>query len=175
MPNTPIKIYEQLGIGDDLRTWDSLKFGLLKSGTKVKRGENIFPRIDVEKELKEDEKESSKKVDVKEETNYIKIDDFAKIDLRVAEVLEAEKVEGTDKLLKLKLKVGDEVRQVVSGLALHYKPEELVGKKLVLVANLEPKKLRGIESHGMILAASNEDKLTVVTVDKDIESGAKVK
>ncbi|WKV07686.1 methionine--tRNA ligase [Thermoanaerobacterium sp. CMT5567-10] len=175
MPNTPIKIYEQLGIGNDLRTWDSLKFGLLKSGTKVKRGENIFPRIDVEKELKEAEKESSKKVDVKEETNYIKIDDFAKIDLRVAEVLEAEKVEGADKLLKLKLKVGDEVRQVVSGLALHYKPDELIGKKLVLVANLEPKKLRGIESHGMILAASNEGKLTVVTVDKDIESGAKVK
>lgn len=175
MPNTPLKIYEQLGIGDDLRTWDSLKFGLLKSGIKVKRGENIFPRIDVEKEFKEAEKESSKKVDVKEETNYIKIDDFAKIDLRVAEVLEAEKVEGTDKLLKLKLKVGDEVRQVVSGLSLHYKPEELTGKKLVLVANLEPKKLRGIESHGMILAASNEGKLTVVTVDKDIESGAKVK
>ncbi|MFU0782242.1 MAG: methionine--tRNA ligase [Thermoanaerobacterium thermosaccharolyticum] len=175
MPNTPIKIYEQLGIGDDLRTWDSLKFGLLKSGTKVKRGENIFPRIDVEKELKEAEKESPKKVEVKEETNYIKIDDFAKIDLRVAEVLEAEKVEGADKLLKLKLKVGDEVRQVVSGLALHYKIEELVGKKLVLVANLEPKKLRGIESYGMILAASNEGKLTVVTIDKDIESGAKVK
>lgn len=175
MPNTPMKIYEQLGIGDDLRTWDSLKFGLLKSGTKVKRGENIFPRIDVEKELKEAEKESPKKAEVKEEANYIKIDDFAKIDLRVAEVLEAEKVEGADKLLKLKLKVGDEVRQVVSGLALHYKVEELIGKKLVLVANLEPKKLRGIESHGMILAASNEGKLTVVTLDKDIESGAKVK
>ncbi|WP_434578300.1 methionine--tRNA ligase [Thermoanaerobacterium thermosaccharolyticum] len=175
MPNTPIKIYEQLGIDDDLRTWDSLKFGLLKSGTKVKRGENIFPRIDVEKEIKEAEKESPKKVEVKEEINYIKIDDFAKIDLRVAEVLEAEKVEGADKLIKLKLKVGDEVRQVVSGLALHYKPEELTGKKLVLVANLEPKKLRGIESYGMILAASNEGKLTVVTVDKDIESGAKVK
>ncbi|HHV74206.1 MAG TPA: methionine--tRNA ligase [Thermoanaerobacterium sp.] len=175
MPNTPMKIYEQLGIGDDLRTWDSLKFGLLKSGTKVKRGENIFPRIDVEKELKEAEKESPKKAEVKEEANYIKIDDFAKIDLRVAEVLEAEKVEGADKLLKLKLKVGDEVRQVVSGLALHYKVEELIGKKLVLVANLEPKKLRGIESYGMILAASNEGKLTVVTVDKDIESGAKVK
>jgi len=175
MPNTPIKIYEQLGIDDDLRTWGSLKFGLLKAGTKVKRGENIFPRIDVEKEIKEAEKESPKKVEVKEETNYIKIDDFAKIDLRVAEVLEAEKVEGTDKLIKLRLKVGDEVRQVVSGLALHYKPEELIGKKLVLVANLEPKKLRGIESHGMILAASNEGKLTVVTVDKDIESGAKVK
>ncbi|ORX23697.1 methionine--tRNA ligase [Thermoanaerobacterium sp. PSU-2] len=175
MPNTPMKIYEQLGIDDDLRTWDSLKFGLLKSGTKVKRGENIFPRIDVEKELKEAEKESPKKAEVKEEANYIKIDDFAKIDLRVAEVLEAEKVEGADKLLKLKLKVGDEVRQVVSGLALHYKVEELIGKKLVLVANLEPKKLRGIESHGMILAASNEGKLTVVTLDKDIESGAKVK
>jgi len=174
MPNTPIKIYEQLGIDDDLRTWDSLKFGLLKSGTKVKRGENIFPRIDVEKELKEAEK-TSNKVEAKEETNYIKIDDFAKIDLRVAEVLEAEKVEGADKLLKLKLKVGDEVRQVVSGLALHYKIEELIGKKLVLVANLEPKKLRGIESYGMILAASNEGKLTVVTLDKDIESGAKVK
>ncbi|MDE4543077.1 methionine--tRNA ligase [Thermoanaerobacterium sp. R66] len=174
MPNTPMKIYEQLGIGDDLRTWDSLKFGLLKPGTKVKRGENIFPRIDAEKELKEAEK-TSNKVEAKEEANYIKIDDFAKIDLRVAEVLEVEKVEGADKLLKLKLKVGDEVRQVVSGLALHYKVDELIGKKLVLVANLEPKKLRGIESYGMILAASNEGKLTVVTVDKDIESGAKVK
>lgn len=165
MPNTPNEIFEQMGFDETMKTWGSLKFGLLKPGIKVKRGKNIFPRIEVKKE-----------VSVKEiKENYIKIDDFAKVELRVAEVMKAEKVKGTDKLIKIQLKVGEEARQVVSGIASYYSPEELIGKKLVLVYNLEPKKLRGIDSHGMILAASNENKLTLLTVDKDIESGAKIK
>ncbi|QSZ27431.1 methionine--tRNA ligase [Aceticella autotrophica] len=165
MPNTPNEIFEQMGFDETMKTWGSLKFGLLKPGIKVKRGKNIFPRIEVKKE-----------VSVKEiKENYIKIDDFAKVELRVAEVMKAEKLKGTDKLIKMQLKVGEETRQVVSGIASYYSPEELIGKKLVLVYNLEPKKLRGIDSHGMILAASNENKLTLLTVDKDIESGAKIK
>jgi methionyl-tRNA synthetase len=90
-------------------------------------------------------------------------------------VLEAEKVKGADKLLKLRIKIGDESRQIVAGIAKHYAPEQLIGKKIVVVANLKPAKLRGIESQGMLLAASNAEKLTLITVDEDIESGAKVK
>jgi len=110
-----------------------------------------------------------------DENNLISIEDFAKLDLRVAKVLEAEKVEGADKLLKLKLELGSEVRQVVSGIAKYYSPEELVGKFVVLVANLKPVKIRGIESQGMILAASNDKELALVTLDRMIESGEKVK
>jgi methionyl-tRNA synthetase len=105
----------------------------------------------------------------------ITIDDFAKLDLRVAKVLEAEKVEGSDKLLKLKLEMGGETRQVVSGIAKYYSPDGLVGKSVILVANLKPVKLKGIESQGMILAASNEDSLVVATLDGTIDTGAKVR
>lgn len=171
MPNTPQKMFEQLGIEKDLTTWESLKFGLLKEGTKVKRGEIIFPRIDVNKELsaiEEKAEEEEKKID------YITIEDFAKIQLRVAEILEAEKVEGSDKLIKMKLKVGEETRQIVGGIARYYTPEELIGKKIIIVYNLEPKKLKGIESQGMLLAASTEGKMSLLTVDRDIESGAKI-
>lgn len=171
MPNTPQKMFEQLGIEKDLTTWESLKFGLLKEGTKVKRGEIIFPRIDVNKELsaiEEKAEEEEKKID------YITIGDFAKIQLRVAEILEAEKVEGSDKLIKMKLKVGEETKQIVGGIARYYTPEELIGKKIIIVYNLEPKKLKGIESQGMLLAASTEGKMSLLTVDRDIESGAKI-
>ncbi|SFE44429.1 methionyl-tRNA synthetase [Thermoanaerobacter thermohydrosulfuricus] len=171
MPNTPQKMFEQLGIEKDLTTWESLKFGLLKEGTKVKRGEIIFPRIDVNKELsaiEEKAEEEEKKID------YITIEDFAKIQLRVAEILEAEKVEGSDKLIKMKLKVGEETRQIVGGIARYYTPEELIGKKIIIVYNLETKKLKGIESQGMLLAASTEGKMSLLTVDRDIESGAKI-
>lgn len=170
MPNTPKKIFEQLGVEENLTTWESLKFGLLKEGTKVKRGEIIFPRIDVKKELVaiEEKAKEEKKID------YITIEDFAKIQLRVAEILEAERVEGSDKLIKMKLKVGEEIRQIVGGIGRHYAPEELVGKKIIIVYNLEPKKLMGIESQGMLLAASIEGKMSLLTVDRDIESGAKI-
>lgn len=105
----------------------------------------------------------------------IDIADFSKIDLRVAEVKAAEKVEGADKLLKLQIAIGSEERQIVAGIAKHYTPESLVGKKIVVVANLKPVKLRGIESNGMLLAASSAESLVVLTPDGDISSGSKIK
>ena len=105
----------------------------------------------------------------------ISFDDFKKVDLRVAQIKECEDVPGADRLYKLTIDVGEE-RQIVAGIKLHYTKEELIGKKIVIVANLEPRTLRGITSHGMLLAASNEDKTSVVLVvaDKDIPNGASV-
>ncbi|KKC30856.1 methionyl-tRNA synthetase [Caldanaerobacter subterraneus subsp. pacificus DSM 12653] len=176
MPNTPKKMFEQLGITENLTTWESLKFGLLKGGTRVKRGEILFPRIDVEKELASLEKKTEEKTrETKEEKiDYITIEDFSKVQLRVAEILEAEKVEGSDKLIKMKLKVGEEIRQIVGGIGKYYSSEELIGKKIIIVYNLQPRKLMGIESQGMLLAATNEGKMALLTVDKDIESGSKI-
>ncbi len=203
MPETPEKIWNQLGISDgSLVEWEKSKeWGIYPVGVTVNKGGVIFPRIDLKKELEEIEKLTEKAAEASntaqapkakeaekpaktekaaeqpaDETNanLITIDDFAKVDLRVAKVLEAEKVEKADKLLKMKLQVGDEVRQVVSGIAKYYTPEEMVGKTLILVANLKPAKLRGIESQGMILAASDENGLSLVTIDKDMPSGAHV-
>lgn len=193
MPNTPRKIWSQLGIKDEnLGTWESvLKWGNLQPGIKVSRGQPIFPRIEengdnktdvLQKQDRNNEKssEGNKGKTVKRENNgnadYITIDDFAKLDLRVADVLKAERIEGADKLLKLELDVGGEKRQVVSGIAQFYSPEDLEGKKVVLVANLKPVKLRGVESQGMILAASDkgDKRLAVLTIDRDLPSGLKV-
>ena len=115
-----------------------------------------------------------KNMETENEREYISIDDFCKVQLRVAEVLACEKVEKADKLLKLTLKVGEETRTVVSGIAKHYTPEEMVGKRVVLVANLKPRVMRGIESCGMILCASQGDKLVLVTPEAAIDSGAEV-
>ncbi len=182
MTRTPSKIREQLGIseGEQFTGWNSLdSFGKVEANTKVERGDIIFPRLDLEAELKE--LESVKPTAPKDgEDNIITIDeitieDFDKIDLRVAKVQSAQKVKNADKLLKLELELGDEMRTVVSGIAEYYRPEDLVGKNLVLVANLKPVKLRGILSQGMILAASDdEDNLVLVTVDNDIKSGSRV-
>ncbi len=200
MPNTPKEIYKQLCITDEsLKKWDSIhKFGSLPKEVKIEKGAVVFPRIDVKKELEElqeamaksqkesvanQEKEESKKdakKDAKKEdkqaNEIITIDDFAKIKLRVGEVIKCEKVEKSDKLLKSQIKIGDEVRQIVSGIANYYTPEEMVGKKVVVVANLKPVKLRGVLSEGMILAASDENgNLKTITVDGDIESGSEVR
>nr|7D8R_A Chain A, Microphthalmia-associated transcription factor,Methionyl-tRNA synthetase beta subunit [synthetic construct]7D8R_B Chain B, Microphthalmia-associated transcription factor,Methionyl-tRNA synthetase beta subunit [synthetic construct]7D8R_C Chain C, Microphthalmia-associated transcription factor,Methionyl-tRNA synthetase beta subunit [synthetic construct]7D8R_D Chain D, Microphthalmia-associated transcription factor,Methionyl-tRNA synthetase beta subunit [synthetic construct] len=102
------------------------------------------------------------------------IEDFLKVDLRVAKVLSAERVEGSEKLLKLTLSLGDEERTVVAGIAKYYTPEELVGKKIVIVANLKPRKIFGIESQGMILAASDGENLSVIVPDRDVKEGAKL-
>jgi methionyl-tRNA synthetase len=101
--------------------------------------------------------------------------DFQKIELRTARILSAEKVPGADKLLKLEIEIGAEKRQLLAGIALHYKPEELPGKTVVVVANLKPKKIRGIESNGMLLAASSGSALKLLTVDGELPSGATVK
>lgn len=187
MPKTPTKIFEQLGVEDEaLKTWESIKsFGALKAGTVVKKGGIIFPRIEIAKEEPAKEvkteqvaKKNEKKEELlqaEQEEKYITIEDFAKIDLRVAKVLECEKVEGSDKLLKLQLELGSEKRQVVSGIAKYYKPEDLVGKSVVLVANLKPVKLRGVESNGMILAAADDESVVVVTPLSEIPSGTQVR
>ncbi|HDK7166795.1 TPA: methionine--tRNA ligase [Clostridium botulinum] len=178
IPETSIKINEQ--INTDILNWDSLsEFNGTKVGTKVKKGEAIFPRIDIEKKidelnkLKEEQLRQSKAKNISPIKEEITIDDFEKIDLRVAKVLDCEPIKGAKKLLKLKVSLGGEERQVVSGIAKYYKPEDLIGKKVVLVANLKPVKLRGELSQGMILAASTEDdsELFVASIDGDIEEG----
>ncbi|WP_454964811.1 methionine--tRNA ligase [Filifactor alocis] len=168
---TSDKILEQINIPVEEATLDSVKvFGGYPFGTKVKRGENLFPRLDIEKELQEmellfvDKKEESTSTSHKEE---ITIDDFNKIELRVAKVLECEQHPKADKLLVFKLKVGSEERQIVSGIAKFYKPEDLIGKNLVVVLNLKPVKLRGVVSEGMILSAATEDDTSLVTISAE--------
>jgi len=107
--------------------------------------------------------------------SVIAFDDFMKVELKTAEIIEAEKVEKADKLLKLQIKVGDEQRQIVAGIAEYYPLEELPGKKIVIVANLAPAKIRGVESQGMLLAADDGENLSLVTLDRDLASGAKVR
>ncbi len=140
----------------------------LKPGSVVQIEESIFPRID----RKAIEKKNNKLA--KEEDNLIDISDFAKVRLVVAEVLEADKVEGADRLLKLQVNVGAETRQVVAGVAEHYPPEKIKGMKVILVANLKPATIRGIESNGMLLAAKKGKKLTLLTPSDDLPAGAKV-
>ena len=198
MPLVPGKVAEQTGQQLEGRTWaDGCTWGNVETGVKVCKKEAIFPRIDpksldlpkeevkaeapkaeAKKETKKEEKTEAKQEEPAEGKAEITYDDFAKLDLRVVEVLECSKVEKADKLLQFKLKMGDEIRTVVSGIAKFYEsPEELVGKKLVLVANLAPKKIRGIMSHGMLLSAATDDdsllQVLQVTHD-DIPSGATV-
>ena len=180
MPETPEKIWEQLSICQSCRSWESTKqWGQYSGKTPIKPGQVIFPRIDLEKELKELEKDTAETVskkDLPEIKPQIAIDDFAKLDLRVAQVIACEKVPKSDKLLKLQLDIGLETRQVVSGIAKHYSPEEMVGKKVIMIVNLKPAKLMGIESQGMILAASDrgDKKLVLATVDADIPVGSAI-
>jgi methionyl-tRNA synthetase len=180
LPTTSRKINEQLNI--ESTTWESIaSFDGTRAGTKVKKGDSIFPRIDVEAKIAELEalKEESKVEEIpkmqplKEE---ITIEDFDKVDLRVVKVLECVAIKGAKKLLKLKVDLDGEERQVISGIAQFYKPEELVGKSVVLVANLKPAKLRGELSQGMILAvcADDDSKLFVVSVPEEMPSGSKV-
>lgn len=188
LTKTPEKIFTQLNITDDLlKTWESLEeFGQIPADTKVAKGNPIFPRLEMQEEIdyikkqmqgNEPEVEEKKESVIEEipEVDEITIDDFMKVELRVAEVLEVEPVKKADKLLKLQLDLGYEKRQVVSGIAQYYKPEELVGKKVICVTNLKPVKLRGELSQGMILAGSSDGKLSVATVDNSLPNGAKVK
>ncbi|MCT4632297.1 MAG: methionine--tRNA ligase [Firmicutes bacterium] len=181
MHHTSRGIWEQIGIEEsELTAWEStLEFGAYKSGTKVKKGKALFPRLDVKKELEELEKireasapKEEKKEEVKPAKPEITIDDFGKMDLKVAKIKSVEKHPKADRLLVLKLEVGNEERQVVSGIAEHYSADDLVGENVILVANLKPVKLRGVESQGMILAATSGKKLKLVSVD--IESGSTV-
>ncbi|MBQ4155380.1 MAG: methionine--tRNA ligase, partial [Clostridia bacterium] len=174
MPSTMPKIFEQIGAGEADVTYENAnKFGILSQTVTVKRGEALFPRIDAEKEIEElnaiIEKQvaDAQKAQEKKENiaflDEITIDEFAKVDLRVAKVVECEPIKKAKKLLKLTLDDGSEnPRTVASGIALYYKPEELIGKNVIVVANLKPAKLCGVESFGMILAADTDDGVKVI-------------
>lgn len=188
MEKTALEIRKQLGIEEEILWEDSKIWSKLQSGAKVERRKIIFPRLDIQQELKKlneanekliaersKGKKGDKVEDVKkeEEVKEITIDEFAKVQLKVAEVISCENHPKADRLYVLKLKIGEEERQVVSGIKEYYSPEDLVGKKVVVVANLKPVKLRGIESKGMILAAEDsEGNLTLVSTLEDIASGA---
>lgn len=194
VPVTAPKIYEQLGLGkpESFFMADAV-WGKLATGTKVQKGEPLFPRIEVTeagetviaatkktaaKAIKAEAPKAEAKKEVKPaaaEAGEITIDDFAKIDLRVATVVAAERVPKTDKLIKLQVKIGDEERTIVSGIAQHYEPENLIGKNVIVIANLKPAKLRGIESRGMVLAASDGEGNLVLADAPGIASGSKVK
>jgi methionyl-tRNA synthetase len=186
MTNAPKQIAEQLGLSPDSLTWDSLGVSSnIPVGTRViEKGVPIFPRLEVELEIAYIREQMRGSVTSPAEVvvendipspNEITIDDFLNVDLRVATVLTCEAIPKADKLLKLQLDLGYEQRQVVSGIAKHYSPEELVGKKVIVVANLKPVKLRGELSQGMILAGEKDGLLTLATVDPKLENGAKVK
>ncbi len=176
---TPYKIGKQIGIEKLIEEteWQDLKdWGILPAGTGVNKGAPIFPRIDLEEYFEGVEERMSEKDNNKKEGKLISFDEFSKVDLRVAEVIEAERIEDSNKLLKLQVELGEERRQLVAGIAKHYQPEGLIGRKIIMVANLEPATIFGVESNGMILAASNEDgDLAISTVAEDISSGSKVK
>lgn len=194
VPVTAPKIYEQLGLGkpESFFMADAV-WGKMATGTKVQKGEPLFPRIEIteagetviaatKKTAAKAIKAEAPKAEAKKEAKpaaaaagEITIDDFTKIDLRVATVIAAERVPKTDKLIKLQVKIGDEERTIVSGIAQHYEPENLIGKNVIVIANLKPAKLRGIESRGMVLAASDGEGNLVLADAPGIASGSKVK
>ncbi|KAB0440905.1 methionine--tRNA ligase [Lysinibacillus fusiformis] len=192
MTTTPKRMMEQLGLDDKFLAWDTIEtFGnTIPANIKVvEKGIPIFPRLENEVEIayireemrgsvktsQEEEVKSETKSDENPEIPEITIDDFMKIDLRVATVTACETVPKADKLLKLQVDLGYEQRQVVSGIAKFYSPDELVGQKVIVVANLKPVKLRGELSQGMILAGEKDGILKLASVDSKLENGAKVK
>lgn len=187
LPHTSKLIFEQLGI--DNMGWDSARtFGNYPVGSRVEKKDNLFQRLDIPKEIEaiqqaNDElfkkrvgevKKDNKKEEMKKETEYINFEDFEKVDLRVGKVLSCEKHPDADKLLVFKLQVGYEERQIVSGIKKWYNPEDLIGKNLVVLMNLKPIKLRGVESQGMILSAEIDGNLSVLSTLNDLDSGAKI-
>ena len=180
LTEAPKEIFRQLGVTDtSLQTWDSLaEFGQIKAGTKVEKGDPIFPRLDMEEEVAKIKglmtpPKKDTKLETKEEIVY---EDFSKLDLRVGEVVQASKMKNADKLLKLQVDLGEEKRQIVSGIAEYYEPQELIGQKIICVVNLKPVKLRGEMSEGMILSGEGPDgSLALATVAKDLPNGSIVK
>ena len=200
MPESAEKIYRQVGLSDDLKKLDpaNLHWGELAPGTTIGETESVFPRIEKSKVMSEikdsgqlsvvsgqSAEDSLQKPDANatdnlppSTDNYITIDDFLKVELRVGEVKVAERVPNADKLLRMEVDIGeDKPRQLLAGLAEYYEPEKLIGRKVVVVANLKPRKMRGLESQGMICAASlnEEDTPAVATFLEDVKIGARLK
>jgi methionyl-tRNA synthetase len=193
IPDTAKRIQDILGIEDaDKVSWESVAhFGKAVCGLTVKQTAPLFPRIDIKKELEALEEISDNRslkkqkkapaaekpaVQPKKEMpdGVITYDDFKKVSLRVGLVKQAEAVEGSEKLIKMQVNIGGETRQIVSGIRKWYSPEQMMGKTIVVVANLKPAKLFGIESQGMLLAAENDGELRLVTLDGSLPAGAQV-
>jgi methionyl-tRNA synthetase len=175
MPGKMAELLAQVGAavpGDGVASL--LSFGGLVPGTPLPVGDNLFPRYQEAKPAAEVPAPKPAKAANVVEMAEIAFEDFGKVQLRTAKILQAEKVESADKLLKLELDVGGEARQIIAGIALHYSPEAVIGKTIVIVANLKPAVIRGVESRGMLLAASQGKVLKLVTVDGDLPSGARV-
>ncbi len=182
MPTTAQKIWSSLGVEKEIAkcfyheedTW-----GSLKPGTAIRPGEQLFPRIDTkkrtEKKMEDTTEQKPAAAPQAAGPDIIGIEDFGKVDLRVGKIIAAERVEKSEKLLKLQVDIGAETRQVVAGIGKSYGPEDLMGKSVVIVANLKPAKLMGVESRGMLLAASSGDGLSVIVLDREMKPGSKVK
>ncbi len=189
MTDAPKLIFAQFNFDPIETKWDTAKvFGMGKPLRSVLEQKPLFPRLDVEAELQalseltgnrtepsvlQSVEQSPEKLP--DALNLIGIEAFSQVELKVGQIQVAEKIKGADKLLKLQIDMGEEVRQIVSGIAKYYTVEELVGQKVVVVTNLKPVKLRGVESNGMILAASKAGLLKLVTVPANMENGAVVK
>ena len=170
MPDTSREVFKRIGFHESENKEHLEKWGVLKSSSPVSHGKPLFEKIDLEKFER-----VVRTVSVERETNMITIEDFSKVDLRVAKILVAERIPKSKKLVRLEIDLGDlGKRQIVAGIAEFYKPEDLIGKLIVVVANLKPAKLMGYESQGMLLAAQYGDDLKLITIDGDITPGAKV-
>ena len=178
MPESGQKIWDQLGVQKDIKEAkidEVLGWNLFTPGHVLGEAQPIFPRIDMEAMLEADKDPMQVDPELKIE-NPIGIEDFDKVDIQVVEILSAEKVKDADKLLKFKVSFGDHVRQILSGIAKYYpEPEKLVGKKVLAVTNLKPRKMKGEISQGMLLSAENEKGLKLIEVDSSIQPGSKAK
>ncbi len=181
MPGKMAEVLELLGcVGGNVHGDQAIAFGQLKAGAPIRSIQPLFPRIEAAKpepvKASGTDKSKTAIADAKPAgEGLIDISDFAKVQLRTAKIIHAERIPDADKLLKLQIMLGEERRQLVAGIALHYSPEDIIGKTVVVIANLKPAKIRGVDSQGMLLAASKGEKLTLVTVDEEISSGAQVK
>ena len=176
---TPKKVFNRLGLGDNVPLEDAKKWGSLNAGIRIERGEALFKRYDIEEEIgikpKENKKEVNPPKDDKHKPNIEK-EEFEKLELLTAKIIFAEKVENADKLIKFVVDIGaGEQRVVVSSIAEYYKAEDLIGKTVLYLANLKPKKFRGIMSYGMLLLADNGETLSIMKAEKDFEAGCEVK
>ena len=149
----------------------------MKPGNKVGIAEPLFVRIDAEKKLEELAAENAPEepeIEIAPFKDFIEFEEFEKLDIRVGKVIECEKVKKSEKLLRFTLQVGSETRQILSGIAKYHTPEELIGKNVIFIANLKPRKIMGLESNGMILSAEHDGNLTALTTIKDVQSGAEI-
>lgn len=186
----PAKIFAKFGTPSNLQTFESItSFSKKNFGFKVNKGENLFPRLDVEKEIayldtptnttKEEPKNTNpitKNEDKINTVSFITIDEFDKVKLLTGKIINSEFIEGADKLLKNTVKIGDEIRTICSGIRKYYDPKDVIGKTVVVVSNLPPRKMRGVESAGMLLCAVDDknDKLSLITLDRDLGDGLEV-